>query len=147
MDESHIHRFPLPPSLSRWRGKRRLIITLAWLSPVNPRHQVWRKAALSFESSGDPLQVKRKQADSRAATRGTLQHEILEGKRADKFADNAKIEIKVNCRAGAGSFAEEIPYALAVTLEVAEPLNADIYAEVRTAIHAVHVRPEAAIGP
>ena len=147
MDESHIHRFPLPPSLSRWGGKRRLIITLAWLSPVNPRHQVWRRAALSFESSGDPLQVKRKQADSRAATRGTLQHEILEGKRADEFADNAKIEIKVNCRAGAGAFAEEIPYALAVTLEVAEPLNADIYAEVRTAIHAVHVRPEAAIGP
>ena len=33
-DESHVHRFPLAPSLSGWRGHRRLTISLAWLSPV-----------------------------------------------------------------------------------------------------------------
>ena len=39
-EESHVHRLPLPPSLRGRRGYRRLTITLAWLSPVNPRHQV-----------------------------------------------------------------------------------------------------------
>ena len=34
-DASHIHRFPLPLSLSGRRGHRKLIITLSWLSPVN----------------------------------------------------------------------------------------------------------------
>src|SRR4249920_3135237 len=38
-DKSHIHRFPLPPSLSGQHGRRRLTITLAWMTPVNPRHQ------------------------------------------------------------------------------------------------------------
>ena len=47
-DESHVHSFPLPPSLSGRRGHRRLTITLAWLSPVNQRHQAWRRADLWF---------------------------------------------------------------------------------------------------
>ena len=42
-DRSHIHRYPLPPALSGQTGYRRLVITLAWFTPVNPRHQGWRK--------------------------------------------------------------------------------------------------------
>ncbi len=83
-DQSHIHRFPLPPSLSGKRGLRRLTITLAWLSPINPRHQAWRRADLWFHpdpdrppKSKDPLtalRLKRREADGRAVQRGTLQH-------------------------------------------------------------------------
>ena len=40
-NESHVHRFPLPPSLNKRQGHRRLAITLAWLTLVNPRHQSW----------------------------------------------------------------------------------------------------------
>ena len=140
-DKTHIHRFPLPPSLSGWSGHRRLIITLAWLSPVNPRHQAWRKAAISFEPPEMPLQVKRKQADARAVKRGTLQHEILEGNKAGAFVDGNSIEIRVSCRADAGILEDEVPYALAITLEVADTLNVDIYSEVRTAVHAIRVQP------
>ena len=139
-DKSHIHSFPLPPSLSGQRGHRRLIITLAWLSPVNQRHQAWRKADLWFNPPQDPLRVKRQQADWRAVQRGTLQHEILEGERAGVFVDDANLEIQVSCRAGAGTLEEEVPYALATTLEVAEELNVDIYDEVRIALQ---VRAEA----
>ena len=141
-DQSHILRFPLPPSLQGKRGHRRLAITLAWLSPVNPRHQAWRRAALSFDPPQDPIKVRRQQADWRAVRRGTLQHEILEGQRAAVFVEGADLEIQVSCRAGAGSLEEEVPYALAVTLEVAEELGIDIYDEVRGAVHAVPVRPD-----
>ena len=142
-DESHIHHIPLPRSLSGWRGHRRLTITLAWLSPVNPRHQAWRRAHLWFKPPNDPLQLNRRQADRQAVQRGTLQHEILEGRGADRFGESKDLQIQVSCRAGAGTLEDDVPYALATTLEVAEELGVDIYAEVRTAVHAIQVRPEA----
>ena len=145
-DESHVHRFPLPPSLSGRHGHRRLTVTLAWLSPVNQRHQAWRRADLWFappQDLQDLLRVSRQQADWRAVQRGTLQHEILEGERAGVFVDDANLEIQVSCRADAGTLEDEVPYALAITLEVAEELGIDIYEEVRAAVHAIQVRPEA----
>ena len=87
--------------------------------------------------------MSRQQADWRAVQRGTLQHEILEGERAGVFVEDANLEIQVSCRAGAGTLEDEVPYALAITLEIAEELDVDIYDEVRTAIHAIQVRPEA----
>ena len=141
-DESHIHRFPLPPSLSGRRGHRRLTITLAWLSPVNQRHQAWRRADLWFDPPQEPLRVSRQQADWRAVQRGTLQHEILGGERAGVYVQDENLEIQVSCRAGAGTLEAEVPYALAVTLEIAEALDVNIYDEVRTAVHAIQVRPE-----
>ena len=142
-DESHIHRFPLPPSLSGWRGHRRLTITLAWLSPVNQRHRAWRRAELWFDPPQDTLRVNRQQADWRAVRRGTLQHEILDGERAGVFVEGENLEIRVSCRAGTGALEDEVPYVLAITLEVAEELGIDIYGEVRAAVHAIQVRPDA----
>ena len=142
-DESHIHRVPLPPSLSGVRGYRRLTITLAWLSPVNPRHQAWRRADLWFAPPKDPLQVNRQQADWQAVQRGTLQHEILEGDEAGVYVDGASLEIQVSCRASAGALEDEIPYALAVTLEIAEELGIDIYDEVRSIVQVARIRAEA----
>ena len=143
-DESHIHRFPLPLSLSGRRGHRRLTITLAWLSPVNQRHQAWRRADLWFDPPRDPLRVHRQQADWRAVRRGALQHEILDGERAGMFVEGENLEFQVSCRAGAGVLEEEVPYALAITLEGAEELGIDIYDEVRAAVHAIQVRPDVA---
>ena len=101
-DESHHHRFPLPPSLSGQRGHRRLTITLAWLTPVNPRHQSWRRADLWFAPPKDALRVDRQQADWQAVQRGTLQHEILEGSKAAVYTDGTKMDIQVSCRSDAG---------------------------------------------
>ena len=142
-DESHIHRVPLPRSLIGWHGFRRLTITLAWLSPVNTRHQAWRRAHLWFDPPRKQLQVSREQANWQAVRRGTLQHEILEGDKAGAFVEGENLQIQVSCRAGAGTLEDEVPYALGTTLEVAEELGVDIYAEVRTGVHPVQVRPEA----
>jgi hypothetical protein len=138
-DQAHTHRFPLPPSLSGLRGLRRLIITLAWLTPVNPLHQAWRRADLWFTPPLALLQVERREADWQAAQRGTVQHEVLEGDRAAVFVADENIEIRVNCRPHAGALEDPVPYALAVTLEVAQEIGIDIYEEVRVRIHAARI--------
>ena len=90
-DQSHVHRFPLAPSLSGWRGHRRLTISLAWLSPVNPKHRGWRRAQLWFSPPIAELGVARRQADWQAVQRSTVQHEILEGESSRDFVEGAAL--------------------------------------------------------
>ena len=121
---------PLPPSLSSVDERRRLTITLSWLSPVNSARQNYRVAHLWF-NPGNAIVTNRICADHRAVQRGTVQHEILESDKAVAFQDGDAIASKVNCRADAGDMPARIPYGLAVTLEVAEGINIPIYQEVR----------------
>jgi len=138
--ESHIHRFPLPQSLSRQSGWRELTITLAWFTPINVNHQLYRRADLWFEAPDDKgrgqLLVERREADYRAVQRGTLQHEIFDGDQAKDFLDDANVEVHVGCRADAGKLEDVVPYAVAVTLEVAPEIGIEIYEEIRTRVHA-----------
>jgi hypothetical protein len=134
-DEAQVYQVPLPFSLSGPKVKRRLAITLAWISPINPSHKKYRRAHLWFEPlSENPLNVKREQADSRATQRGTVQHEILEGDKAVAYEEHRQLAIQVNCRADAGKLDEPVRYALVVTLAVAEGINLPIYEEIRTRI-------------
>ncbi|MDI6849990.1 MAG: S8 family peptidase [Candidatus Saccharicenans sp.] len=128
-DEFHL---PLPPTLSARNVKRRLTITLAWLTPVNSRHHRYRIAHLWFDPKNSVV-PHRIDADGRAVQRGTVQHEVLEGEQAADFQDGDAIVIKVNCRADAGDIPEFIRYGLAVTLEVAEDIA--IYQEVRERLY------------
>ncbi len=121
---------PLPPSLAAVNKRRRLTITLAWLSPVNSNRQNYRVAHLWFNPKND-IAPDRVCAEFRAVRRGTVQHEILEGASAVAFQDGETITIKVNCRADAGDIPDPIRYGLAVTLEVAEGIDIPIYQEVR----------------
>jgi hypothetical protein len=128
--EGQEFRFPLPPSLSAVTHRRRLTISLAWLTPVNSVRQDYRIAHLWF-SPPNRLTPDRVGADWHAVQRGTVQHEILEGDKAVDFQDGEMLLIKVNCRADAGDIPEPIRYGLAVTLEVAEGVEIPIYQEVR----------------
>ena len=125
--------FPLPPSLLSKTHKRRLAITMAWLTPVNTSHRNYRGAHLWFNPKEQNVNIApdRMDADHRAVQRGTVQHEVLEGSRAVPFQDGDSIAIKVNCRADGGEITEPIRYGLAATLEVAEALDLPIYQEVR----------------
>lgn len=142
-DEKRTHRFPLPPSLAGKRQWKRLVITLAWLSPINPSHQKWRRADLWFEAKpGDTLKVGRNGSDHHAVRRGTVQHEIYDGPEAAVFVDGDAVAINVNCKAGAGDLKDAIPYSLAVTLEVGEGTDIPIYEEVRARIRQrVRIQP------
>lgn len=76
----------------------------------------------------------RTNADWQAVRRGTVQHEIFEGQRAEPFRNGETIEIKVNCREDAGKLQAPVGYGLAVSLEVAEGVEINIYNEIQTRI-------------
>ena len=135
-DQSHIHSYPLPPSLSGLRCSRRLIMSLAWFTPVNPTHHSWRRAHLWLSPPAEEIGTKRVEADWRAVQRGTLQHEVCEGNRAVAFVDGDVLAIQVSCRRDGGALEEAVPYAIAVTLEVAEEIGVDIYNEIRARVYA-----------
>ena len=54
--------------------------------------------------------------------------------------DGDSLEIQVSCRPDAGNLEDEIPYALAITLEVAEDIGIEIYDEICLRVHAASVR-------
>ncbi len=125
------HRFPLPPSLAGKRGRRSLAVTLAWFSPVSPTTHRWRQAHLWFETPKSKLKVKRVGPDWQAAQRGTVQHDCFEGESASAFVDRDDVVVRVSCREDAAGLGVQVPYALAVTLDVAPELGIDIYAEIQ----------------
>jgi hypothetical protein len=151
-DEGHVYRVPLPRALHAQTEKRRLTITLAWLSPMNPRHRSYRIADLWFDPPVSYLQVKRTDADHDAVTRGTVQHEVLEGSASVPINDGDTMPVQVNCRADAANkLTVPVPYALMVSLETARPLAVSIYDQVKVALdrirQAVRVRPTVRAGP
>lgn len=133
-NEAHIFEVPLPPSLESRAEWRRLTVTLAWLSPILASTQKYRTASLWFEVLNANLTPTRMGADWNAVRRGTVQHEIFEGKKAEPFTDEDVIRIKVNCREDAGKIQKPIAYGLVVSLEVAEGVDIGIYNEIYTRI-------------
>ncbi len=133
--EGHLYELPLPPSLSGRVGIRRLVISLAWLTPINPLHRDYRRAGLWVSTPESALNTERICAHWQTVKRGTMQHEIFEGDAAVAFVDGATIRLKVNCSADAGRLEDRVPYGLAVTLEAAEGLRVPVYQEVAERIN------------
>ncbi|OHX34298.1 hypothetical protein BJL95_03915 [Methylomonas sp. LWB] len=133
----HEYRFPLPPSLANSKQWRRLTITLAWFTPINPNHRYLRQAKLFFDApkNTDALGLSRQEAEWNQVRRGTVQHEILESSKVSYYQDGDELVIPVQCNADAiDKLDEQIPYALAVTMEVKEGVSIHIYQEVRSRI-------------
>jgi hypothetical protein len=130
-DQRHTFTLPLPPSLAVTAEWRRLTVTMGWLSPINTRSRKHRMARLTFEPPHEELGVKRTEAESRVSRNGTVQHEILEGRRAVAFVAGDAIEIKVDCRVDVGTLLAPVRYGLAATLEVASAIRADVHDEIR----------------
>ena len=152
--EGHLFSLPLPPCLSGAGETRRLTVTLAWLSPVNPSHRSYRVAHLWFDPK-NAIAPQRLFADHRAVQRGTVQHEVLEGQGATVFQDGDALGIQVNCRADAGDVPAPIPYGLAISLEVVQGTQLSltplpVYNEVRERLAVrvpVHPRDGSATAP
>ncbi|MBA3059164.1 MAG: S8 family peptidase [Gammaproteobacteria bacterium] len=133
-------RAPLPPSLVAQKVKRRLTITLAWMTPVNARNAKYRSARLWIKPPHDSLRVSRMNADWQHVQRGTVQHEILEGNDAIVFSDGDELVFKVNCAEDGGKLLTAVPFALCVTLETGEGIDLPIYQEIQE-----RVRPRVGI--
>ena len=140
-ERGDVYTIPLPFGLSGVKGARRLITTLAWLTPTNARDRRYRQADLWVSLGGNDtgpkpkLGVDRAEADFNAAMRGTVHHEIWEGEKAAAFAETDELSLQVNCREHASGLGEtHVPYGLLVTLEVAPELGVQVYEEVRAKI-------------
>ena len=139
--EVHEYDFPLPPDLSGSKAWRRMVVTLAWFSPINLGHRNLREAKLDFGSTQKwdetPLKLKRADSDHYQVKRGTVQHEVFEGERdVSRYEEDGNIKLQVTCRADAcESLSDSIPYGLAVTLEVAEGVQIPVYQQMRARIH------------
>lgn len=134
-EDGHVYKVPLPPALHAQRVGRRLTITLAWLTPVNPRHRNYCAADLWFVPPETQLQVRRTDAGDKMVRQGTVQHEVLEGDAAVPIADGDTLPIQVNCRADAASkLVKPVPYALMVSLETARPLAVSVYDQVKVSL-------------
>jgi hypothetical protein len=149
-DEAHLYRLPLPPSLAGRLDRRRLTVTLGWMSPISPESRRYRTAALWFDIPAEDagtLAVVRSGADWQAARRGTLQHEVFDGGKAAAFVDGDLLSVKVNCRKDASDLTVPVRYGLVVSLEVYGDVAIPIYDEIRTRIRLpVPIRTVAANG-
>lgn len=147
-NEIHEFTFPLPIGLSEQKLWRRLIVTLAWFSPINPDHRNLREAKLSLQPGGSNwkkslLKLDRQDSDYNQVLRGTVQHEVLEASNAiDAYQEGDTLLIRVVCKKDATNRLDDIiPYGLAVTLEVKEDVKIPIYQQIRTKL-----RPQVIVG-
>jgi hypothetical protein len=132
-DQRHTFRFPLPTALVATTEWRRLTITLGWLSPVNMRSQKYRMARLWFTPPRDELAVVPVEADHNAVRKGTLQHQVLEGRAAVAYADGESLNINIDCRSDAGRLARPVRYAVAASLELGATVQVDLHEQIRSA--------------
>ena len=135
-DEGDIFRLPLPVDFSSRLMKRKLTVTLAYLSPTSPNKQAYRCAQLWFnvDDGGKGLVPDRQNTEWQAVRKGTLQHEIFVGENPIVWNDDDLL-IKVNCKEEADKIRTAIPYCLFVSFEVAEGFDVDLYTDVSTKIH------------
>ena len=126
---------PIPPALHAFTGMRRVTVTLAWFTPINPRHSKYRAARLWVDLPGDPLHVtEAREGELKQLRLGTIHHEVFEGEAAAVIQDGQSLRVRVNCKADAGKLPAAVEFALCVSLEVAEGVAVPIYDEVRARI-------------
>jgi len=136
--DAHVFRMPWPQTLRSRVDERRVTITLASLVPIVAGNYAYRGAdiwvAKPRECSSVGLEAGDR--DQHAILRGTLQHVCYKGSKAADFADSAHLTLQINCRADAmdEDSLPPVPYALAVSLEVAEGSPLPIYEEVEIAL-------------
>lgn len=142
-EQSLVYRLPLPPGLRAQTIERKLTITLAWLSDINTKNAKYRSAKMWVNPPRKDLEVTGTDCQWQHVRRGTLQHEICKGNHALAFVDGDEIVFTVNCIADTGLKIENaIPFALCVTLEVAEGIPVQIYQEIRD-----RIQPRVAVVP
>jgi hypothetical protein len=145
-DSALLYRIPLPPGLDGVRAFRALTVTLAWFSPINPRHQGYRMAALDVSSASDEkywIAADREpcQPTDKANMRGTVFHERRTAEQATVFVDNGHVLLRVSCRSTGGQLDSPVPYAMAVSFEVGVEAGIPVYEPIRDRL-AVPVRAE-----
>ncbi len=141
-EQRHEWRIPLPDDLRSSTEFRRIVVTLAWLSPVLANSSQYRAIGLNIVGVDGNTRIWEGvnrfggQPAASFARRGTLIHAIYEGNRkAIPFGADGDFVINVQATANAAGLSKvDVPYALAVSIEVADTINADIAASIRSRV-------------
>ncbi len=134
--QAHVYKLPIPEALGGVETWRKLTVSLAWLAKPCPNNLRYRDSALwfSLEGENEEFASTRTHYEHTQVRRGTLQHEIFEGRKIEVLSANRELEIKVNCKKDAGQIAEPVKYGLAITLEVAPDIDMNIYESIKNEI-------------
>nr|WP_274604223.1 S8 family peptidase [Sphingomonas sp. CFBP 13706] len=144
-DTLHEYQLPIPRAMLNSRELRRITMTLAWSSPIDPISQRYRGVLVELVSREGKRNywegVKTVlQPHSFAGRRGTLQHLVLEGTKLVKTVANGGIFVGVQARADLAAFAQsDVPYAVAITLELAQSVRQDVFSDVEARIRAKRI--------
>ena len=136
-DKAFIYSIPIPIEFHEKSLKRKLTVTLAYLSPIHPSSIKYREKQVWVTiNNGNSLIGSRAEYDYHAVQRGTLQHEIFENNSIEVWDIDESIELKINCRGCASENNPEmlIPYALFATFEMAPDCGVDVYQKVVTKV-------------
>lgn len=138
----HLHGYsiPIPRAMVGNRELRRVVMTLAWSTPIEPLSTRYRGVFLelvdrngkrAFWKGVKPIL----QPAAFAGRRGTVQHLALEGSQMIRSAEEGSFFLGVQARADLAAFASsQVPYALAVTLELAQPVRQDLFADIQARV-------------
>jgi hypothetical protein len=135
------YRVPLPASIEGIRGFRAVTVTIAWMTPVNLSHRMYRMAKLEGVPGGDKklslgVENAKVQPSHNAVARGTVFHRRWEGEDAVSFTDGGDLLLNVSCKAAAGEMDADIMYAVALSIEVGQDVPIAVYEEIRSALRA-----------
>jgi hypothetical protein len=132
---SSVYRIPLPGSLERVTEPRSLTLTVAWFSPVKPKHQAYRCVRLEVEPVNKAIEsfgVARRtvQPTDGSVRKGSVFHEHYDGDAAVPFVDDGHLSLRLWCKEDAGFPAgETVRFAAAVTIQAEGALP--IYEEIQ----------------
>jgi hypothetical protein len=140
-EEIDQYRVPLPAGIEGIRGFRSVTVTIAWLTPLNLSHRMYRMAKLEGGAGGDKkfsLGVDNAQAQPshNAVARGTVFHRRWEGEKAVSFTDDGNLMLNVSCKAAAGEMDADIMYGVAISVEVGQDVPVAVYEEIRDQLRA-----------
>lgn len=138
-DELHTYAIPLPPSMRARAEWHRITVTLAFLTPAAGQLTRYRGAKVFFDLPDKGVTgADRAEAHGLAVTRGTCQHEVLEGTAAMVFGEGESLPIHVQCMDDAARLraGQTVRYGLVVSVETAIETSATVFNEVRTHLRA-----------
>lgn len=141
-NQAFVYSIPMPIEFHEKKMRRKLTVTLAYLSPIHPSSIKYREKQVWLTiNNGNTLIGSRAEYDYHAVQRGTLQHEIFENDSIEVWNVEAAIELKVNCRGCASENNPEllIPYALFATFEMAPDCGQNVYQKIVDKIRAKKV--------
>jgi len=146
-DRAHEYTVPIPSILVGTSSPRRLTITLAYLSPINPSNQLYRAAKLQVTVGAQELKttvgVGPSMFERNRAARGTLQQLVFHGT-SPVASSSERLLLNISCRSEATvELPSAVPYAIIVTLETSADVDIAVYEAVAAAL--VQLRQEVVV--